>query len=157
MCKLSLGWKKQKPAVWIWKQHYLATITYRVIVPWRLFSSHVLWSNWKAAYKYRLVLRKNLCWKKNKSQIDFRTHIFCWKINHLSWKCNLKKWITFHKWTWYYEPQLLCWHIFYDALTRIIEYASRAIALHNAMFTDKTLFICYICIFWLFIRELYVR
>jgi hypothetical protein len=33
--------------------------------------------------------------------------------------------------------QLLCWHIFYDELTRIIEYASRAIALHNAMFTEK--------------------
>jgi hypothetical protein len=33
--------------------------------------------------------------------------------------------------------QFLCWHIFYDALTHIIEYASRAIALHNAMFTEK--------------------
>jgi hypothetical protein len=32
---------------------------------------------------------------------------------------------------------LLCLHNFYDALKRIIEYASRAIALHNAMFTVK--------------------
>jgi hypothetical protein len=36
---------------------------------------------------------------------------------------------------------LLCWHSFYDALKHIIEYASKAIALHNAMLTEKKVFI----------------
>jgi hypothetical protein len=54
-------------------------------------------------------------------------------------KCKYNKWITFYQSIWHYGVQLLCWHIFYYAITRIVDYSSRAkiIALHNAMFTEK--------------------